>query len=164
MQETLSLIYVDELHTSVCEQILLAQKHYQGPADAHWTPPPPIKIGDQVYVKSEHIQTTQPSKKLAEKYLGPLEVIDRPTQQTVLHVMASATSLKHSPSLPCLPTQAQFRIGLLEPPPPPISVNSELKYKIAEVLDSKINNHRRSCKLLYLVHWLGYEGTDEETS
>ena len=51
-----------------------------------------------------------------------------------------------------------------EPPPPPISVNGELEYKIAEVLDSKINNHRRSCKLLYLVHWLGYEGTDEETS
>ena len=30
-------------------------------------------------------------------------------------------------------------------------------------VDSKIDKHR-SCKLLYLVHWLGYENTDEELS
>ena len=48
-------------------------------------------------------------------------------------------------------------------PPPPIEVQGELKYEIAEVLDSKINC-RCSCKLLYLVHWLDYENTDEEFS
>ena len=48
-------------------------------------------------------------------------------------------------------------------PPPPIEVQGKLKYEIAEVLDSKIDQ-RHSCKLLYLVCWLGYENTNEEFS
>ena len=76
------VIDLNELHTTVHEQILLAQKCYQGPTDARQTPPPPIQIGDQVYVKSEHIWTTRPSKKLAEKYLGPFEVIVKPSRQS----------------------------------------------------------------------------------
>ena len=44
-------------------------------------------------------------------------------------------------------------------PPPPIH---ELEYEIAEVLDSKLGRH--TCKLLYYVRWLGYEGTDKEYS
>ena len=51
----------------------------------------------------------------------------------------------------------------IQPPPPPVEIDQELEYEITEVLDSKIDNRRR-CKLLYLVRWSGYEGTDEETS
>src|SRR6266496_5560260 len=50
-----------------------------------------------------------------------------------------------------------------DPPPAPVEVDGDLEYEIAEVLDTKIDKRRR-CKLLYLVKWLGYEGTDEETS
>ena len=52
----------------------------------------------------------------------------------------------------------------VQPPPPPIEIEGKPEYEIAKILDSKINRHHRNCKLLYLVHWLGYEGTDEETS
>ena len=52
----------------------------------------------------------------------------------------------------------------MQPPPPPVEIEGEPEYKIAEILDSKINWHCRNCKLLYLVRWLGYEGMDEETS
>jgi len=52
----------------------------------------------------------------------------------------------------------------VQPPPPPIIVDDELEFKISEILDSKIDNHCRACKILYLVCWTGYEGTDEETS
>ena len=41
--------------------------------------------------------------------------------------------------------------------------NREPEYEILEILDSKIDK-RRKCKLQYLVHWMGCEGTDEETS
>jgi len=44
-----------------------------------------------------------------------------------------------------------------------VEINSDLEYEVSEVLNSKINN-RHCCKLLYLVRWLGYEGTDKETS
>ena len=52
----------------------------------------------------------------------------------------------------------------VQPPPPAIMVDDEPKFEISEILNSKINNRRRTCKLLYLVQWMGYEGTDEETS
>ena len=49
-------------------------------------------------------------------------------------------------------------------PPPPVIVDGKPEYEISEILDSKLDNRRRACKLLYLVQWSGYEGTDEETS
>jgi hypothetical protein len=52
----------------------------------------------------------------------------------------------------------------IQPPPPPVEIEGELEYEVSEVLDSKIDNRRRSCKLLYYVRWSGYEGTDEEYS
>ena len=48
------------------------------------TPPPPINIrphyqtsrdSDKVFIRSDNIHTTQPSKKLAEKFLGPFEIL-----------------------------------------------------------------------------------------
>jgi hypothetical protein len=50
-----------------------------------------------------------------------------------------------------------------QPPPPPINVEGEPEYKIAAILDAKLDR-RCSCKLLYLVCWSGYEGTDKEFS
>jgi hypothetical protein len=49
----------------------------------------------------------------------------------------------------------------IEDPPPPVEIEGEVEYKIAEILDTKLDCRRR-CKLLYLVRWT--EGTDEETS
>ena len=68
-----------------------------------------------------------------------------------------------------------FHVSMLEPattsqipnrvqsPPPPVIIDDEPEFEISEILDTKIDNRRR-CKLLYLVRWTGYEGTDEETS
>src|SRR6202035_5674274 len=49
----------------------------------------------------------------------------------------------------------------VQPPPPPIEVNEDIEFEIFEILDSKIDKHRK-CQLLYLVHWTRYEGTDQE--
>ena len=43
-------------------------------------------------------------------------------------------------------------------------VNNEPEFEISKILDTKIDNCQCACKLLYLVRWTGYEGTDEETS
>ena len=47
--------------------------------------------------------------------------------------------------------------------PQPVDIEGELEHEISKIIDSKIDKHR-SCKLLYLVRWLGYENTDEELS
>ena len=122
-------------------------------------------IGQQAFVKAKFFHTTQPSKKLSKKFLGPFEIL--------------AKAGSHSYTL-CLPdticgVHPIFHVSMLEPavpneipnrvqsPPPPVDVQGELEYEISKVLDSKID-HRRSCKLLYLVRWLGYENMDEEFS
>ena len=62
------------------------------------------------------------------------------------------------------PTTSNAIPDRVQPPPPPIFVDGEPEYEIAEVLDSKTDNWHSKCKLLYLVRWTGYAGTDEETS
>ena len=62
---------------------------------------------------------------------------------------------------PTTPSTIPDRVQL---PPPPVFIDGELEFEIAEILDSKVDQRRCNCKLLYLIHWTGYAGTDEETS
>ena len=131
----------------------------------HQTPPPDFKIGDKVFVKSDNICTTRLSKKLAEKFLGPFEILSQ---------VGSVSFTLHLPDS-MYGIHPIFHISMLEPsapnefpnrtetPPLPVIINGEMEFKILEILDSKINK-RRKCRLQYLVKWSGYEGTDEETS
>ena len=52
----------------------------------------------------------------------------------------------------------------VQPLPPPVFVDGEPEFEITEVLDSKIDHWHSKCKLLYLVHWTGSAGMDEEMS
>jgi hypothetical protein len=52
----------------------------------------------------------------------------------------------------------------VEPPLPPVIIDGDSKFIISEVLDLKMDNRCSACKLLYLVKWAGYKGTDEESS
>ena len=127
--------------------------------------PPSFSVGQQAFVKAKFFRTTRPSKKLSEKFLGPFEIL------------AQAGSHSYTLRLPdtIKGVHPVFHVSMLEPatpneipnrtqsPPPPVEVQGELEYEIAEVVDSKIDR-RRACKLLYLVRWLGYENTDEEFS
>jgi len=46
--------------------------------------------------------------------------------------------------------------------PTPVIIDREPEYEISWIVDSKID-HRRACKLLYKVIWLGYEDTGDES-
>jgi hypothetical protein len=142
-----------------------AQKCYQGPADRHWEPAPDFQVGQQVFIKAENIRTTRPSKKLSEKYLGPFDIIAHPgthsfTLQLPEHLCAIHPVFHVSQLEPSVPNTIPNHT---QPPPPPVKINDDIEYKIAKILDSKIDNWRK-CKLLYYVWWAGYEGTDEENS
>ena len=68
-------IDLDQLHVDLKEQIKLSQSHYQVSADSKHSLAPEFTIGSHAFVKVQFFCTTQPSKKLAEKYLSPFEVI-----------------------------------------------------------------------------------------
>ena len=144
----------------------LAQKCYQGPADARRSTLPDFKIGDEVYMKAKYFRSTCPSKKLSDKNLGPLAIIAQPGTHSfmlrlpdtmksvhpVFHI--SQLELSHPSTIP----------NRVQPLLPPSEVDGEVKYEVKEILDSKIDRRRCHCQLLYLVHWAGYAGTNEETS
>ena len=56
----------------------MAQQHYQKSTNAQCSPTSDFKVGDKVFVKAQFFQTTQPSKKLSEKYLRSYEIISHP--------------------------------------------------------------------------------------
>ena len=52
-----------------------------------------------------------------------------------------------------------------QPLPPLLQIDGEMEYEVSEILDSKLDRCcRPDNRLHYLVHWMGYEGTNEETS
>ena len=157
---------LDELHAFLRSEMLEAQKRYQGPADAKRSPALDFKVGDQVYLKVKYLRSTRPSKKLSEKYLGPFTIISKPgTHSFTLRLpdsMRSVHPVFHVSQLePCVPNMIPNHV---QPPAPSIEVDGEPEYEIEEILDSKINWRRCHCQLLYLVRWLSYQGTDDETS
>ena len=117
-------------------------------------------------MKAQFFRTTRPSKKLADKFLGPYEVIAQPGTHSVTLRLPDNLCVVHpvfhismlEPATPnTIPDQVQ-------PPPLPGFIDGEPEFEIAEILDSKVDQCRRNCKLLYLVRWTRYAGTDEETS
>jgi len=62
---------LNKLHSELRNAITLSQEQYQRSADKNRIPPLDFKVSDQAFVKAKFFQTTRPSKKLSEKYLGP---------------------------------------------------------------------------------------------
>ena len=159
-------IDLDSLHQFLQEEMANTQKCYHGPADTRRSPALDFKVGDQVYVKAKYFHSTQPSKKLSEKNLGPYTIIAQvgsllftlhlPDSMRAVHPIFHVSQLE-----PAFENNIPNRT---QPPPPPVEVNGKLEFEISEILDSKVDCRRRACRLLYLVRWSGYEGTDEETS
>jgi len=156
---------LDELHSELKLSIAEAQKRYQVSADARRSAPPDIKIGDYVFVLAKFINTTHPSKKLSEKYLGPFEVIGKPGSHSFLiklpqHMHAIHPVFHISMLEPSTPNSIPNRVL---PPPPLVEIDGSLEFEVKEILDSKLD--RCKCiQLQYYIQWAGYQGQPDEYS
>ncbi len=119
------------------------------------SPAPTFSPGDKVYLDSEDIQTTCPSKKLSHHRLGPYPV-DRhvgkyayrlilPPPMRRLHPVFNVVKLTLTSDNPIVGSRQN-------PPPPPELVNGEDEYVVEKVLNSRMFQG----KLQYLVKWEGY--------
>jgi len=66
---------LNELQSTLKAEISATQQHYQKSADAQHSLASDFEVDNKVFVKAQFFQTTWPSKKLSEKYLGPYEII-----------------------------------------------------------------------------------------
>src|SRR6266481_4478170 len=128
-----------------------AQLWYQVSADAtrircntHLGPARVFPIGSRAYIKAQFCQTTCLSKKLADKFLGLYEVIAQPgTHSVTLRLPDSLHAVHPIFHMSMLePAMTSTILGCFQPPPPPVYVDNEPKFKIAEVLDSKLDNRQ----------------------
>ena len=144
--------------------LAITQEHMQSSMDAAWAPAPPLKIGDKVFLHVEFIQTMRPSRKLADKYLGPFEIIgiagpvsfilQFPIGMHCIHPVWHISQLEPAHDNP-------FK-GRTQPPPPLLEVEGEAEHEVGGILDSRFDRRWKE-PLIYLVKWMGYEGTPDES-
>ena len=129
-------------------------------------PCPQFPIGSHAFVKAQFFHTTQPSKKLTEKYLGPFEVIAQVGSHSfTLHLPDSMQAIHPVFHISMLePTHGNTILERIQSPLPLIKINGKPEYEIYKILDSKIDKCWKHCNTIYLVQWTGYKGTDEEIS
>jgi len=154
---------LDELQSTLKAEISMAQQHYQKSADARHSPAPDFKVGNKVFVKAQFFWTTQPLKKLSEKYLGLYKIIIQ--LDTLLFTfqlpesMCSVHSVFHMSMFE--PTTSNTFSERIQLALTPVIIDGKPKYEISWIVDSKID-HWWACKLLYKVIWLEYENTGDE--
>jgi hypothetical protein len=113
-----------------------------------------LNVGDQVWLDARNISTTQPSKKLDWKRIGPYEVtvVVSPwafrimlPRQLHIHDVQPISRLEKTADHP-LPLQQHE-------PPPPVIVEGEEEYKVDKIEDSRVFRSQ----LQYHVKWKGYD-------
>lgn len=150
------------VHDFVKSRLQLAQQIHKKYADRKRLQHPSFIAGDRVWLNGRNIRTTQPSVKLASKYLGPFP-IDR-------QVSPTAYRLALPPNLQSL--HPVFHVSLLQKattssipgrynePPPSVQVDNYEEFEVEEILDSR--KRRRSVQ--YLVKWLGYDHAHDSST
>jgi hypothetical protein len=148
------------LHQHLRDQLKVANEAYSRFADRKREVTPDWKEGTKVWLDLRNVKTRRPMKKLDSKRAGPFPILAKvsthayrlqlPRTMRGIHDVFHVSLLEkvHEDAFP----QRQ------QQPPPPIEVDGEQHYEVADILDSR----RRGRKVLYLVRWEGY-GPENDT-
>jgi predicted aspartyl protease len=110
-------------------------------------------VGDKVYLSTRNLKTSRPSRKLAEQWTGPYEILEKVghsyklklPEGSLIHDVFAPDVLAKDPNTP-LP-------GQVIPPPPAETIEGELEWEVQDVLASRL----RSQRLEYQVKWVGHD-------
>jgi transposase InsO family protein len=151
---------LDDLHQRVRATLANAcevQKHY---ADKRRQEAPPLKVGDRGDLATENLKTTRPTRKFAERYIGPFEIVNQiskvvfklnlPETYERLHPVFHVSLLRPAPR--------SNIVGRSQEPPGPINLEEPDIFDVESIADSRIRRRR----LEYLVQWKGYEAQPDE--
>ena len=111
--------------------------------------------GDKVFLDGRNLKTDRPTTKMADKWLGPFEVLKKvgasayklkiPQGWKKVHPVFNVMMLKPA-------QEPAFASQRKPPPPPPIIIDDEEEYEVEEILDCR----KRGRGYQYLVKWKDY--------
>ena len=127
---------VHEEAQSVLVKAKEEMKHY---ADYHRGEPLKYQVGDKVWLETEHLKLTRPSKKLSEKHIGPYPIAEMKSSNAVqlklphsikIHPIINISHVRPY-KLSQIPQQSA-------PEPPPVEIEGEFKYEVEQILNSRL--------------------------
>jgi hypothetical protein len=156
---------LQSVHEYLRKQLTIATECYKEIADKKRLPDPPLEVGDQVFVSTEFIATTQRTEKFSATHFGPYEVIEKTSGSSYRIWLPKALSHIHpifhiSTLEPHFPNPFPARE---QPPPGPVEIiNGDEHFELAAIFDSKIDKCYRRCPLRYYVEWFGWSHTSDQ--
>ena len=147
------------LHRLCSEMIIEANKRYSKAYDKGRVEGARFEEGQRVMLSTADLSTKQPSKKLAQRWMGPYEITEIVGTHAVrlelpeslkIHPVVNTGRLKRF-------VEAGFEGQKNTTPEAVVMDDGSQEYHVKSVLGSR----RRGKRLQYLVEWTGYEGTDE---
>ncbi|SOV08098.1 uncharacterized protein UDID_17285 [Ustilago sp. UG-2017a] len=145
-----------QLHEYVRGELVKANSQSAEQFDKRRLPAPQFRPGDRVWLSTDNICSLRPTKKLDYRRLGPFsvsEIISSHAYRLQLPPSMKIHNVFHVDRLE--PYVANTIPNRVQPPPPPVEVESDLEYEVEQILDSKVD-HRYRDPLFYLVRWARY--------
>lgn len=138
---------VQQLQIQASTRMKAATDHHR--RDIHFS------VGDRVWLSTSHLPLREGTRKLAEKWIGPYEVLAVVTRQAYrLHLPAS---LRLHPVFHTSQLKAVVGDHRREPSAIPLEDGTEEEYEVERVLSSRTVRGATQ----YLVRWKGYTAFDD---
>ncbi|SOV04067.1 uncharacterized protein UDID_19529 [Ustilago sp. UG-2017a] len=145
-----------QLHEYVRGELVKANSQSAEQFDKRRLPAPQFRPGDRVWLSADNIRSLRPTKKLDYRHLGPFSVSEVISSHAYHLQLPPSMKIHNVFHVDCLePYVANTIPNRVQPPPPPVEVESDMEYEVKQILDSKVD-HRYRDPLFYLVRWVGY--------
>ena len=109
-----------------------------------------FKIGDFVYLDTQHLKRTRPSKKLDFKRIGPFKIIEKINDNAFRLKFPSGSRLHDVINVSKLTPFKNSSLNEIEPDPDQVDGFEE--FEVDEILDQRIINGETR----FLIRWKGY--------
>ncbi|MBW0496652.1 hypothetical protein O181_036367 [Austropuccinia psidii MF-1] len=152
--QSVQQVIKEELESEICR----IRKY----ADRNRSIPPDFQSRDKVWLASKNINTTRPTKKPLERWVGPFEVLKKigihEYHIKLLQLWKSVHPVFHVSLLE--PVKQSTIPSLNQLPPPPVIMEEQEEWEVGQFLDSKLKRG----KLQYLVEWERFSEELERTT
>ena len=147
-----------DIHRALSEELTLAQEVQAETANQRRTFWKYVE-GDQVFINTQNIRSTRPSKKLDYKFISPYPITKAINEVTYWVDLPKDLQIHNTFHCSLLQPASEPLDGQVVPLPPPVVIShdnqEQEEYKVKEILDSRIKG--RAKQFEYHVHWTGYD-------